>query len=356
MNDTTSAPAALCPEEAAVARELGAQVIETPHGAQFTFPDVSPALPRDRSLCMLPDYGLLRVSGPDGVAFLHAQLTNDVQHLAPGLVQWNGYCTPKGRLLATSLNWRDGDAVYLTVTRSAAQVLRKRLSMYVLRAKARVDDASGEQVALGLIGDSGPALAALGIDVPAPMTATHGAGLTAIGLPATATAGGEPLARTMVWVPVARLQAVTDGLRAHWEPVETATWRLTEVRAGIPRIFAATSEKFVPQMVNLELVGGVSFKKGCYPGQEIVARSQYLGKLKRRMFAGRIDLPVSPGTDVVSAADGLPCGMVVMSAPSGSTAAEVLFECQTGTLESGSVRIDGRWVEPLPLPYPIPAG
>jgi folate-binding protein YgfZ len=124
----------------------------------------------------------------------------------------------------------------------------------------------------------------------------------------------------------------------------------------VPRVVAGTSELFVPQMVNFESVDGVNFRKGCYPGQEVVARSQYLGKLKRRMFAGHGDgVPPEPGADVVPAAGGEPCGQVVLAAPDGAGGFDLLFESQTAAVEAGPVAVGGATLALRALPYALKA-
>ncbi len=137
-------------------------------------------------------------------------------------------------------------------------------------------------------------------------------------------------------------------------------WRLSEIHAGVPQITAPTQDQFVPQMVNFELLGGVNFKKGCYPGQEIVARSQYLGKLKRRTTLASIELPlVQPGAEVFDVADPeQPCGMIVNSAPNGTGGTDVLVELKLGALEHGAVRLGSASGTPLTflsMPYPLDA-
>ena len=125
--------------------------------------------------------------------------------------------------------------------------------------------------------------------------------------------------------------------------------------SGVPRVLPATWEAFVPQMVNLEVVGGVSFRKGCYPGQEVVARSQYLGKLKRRMALGYVDGPAPPpGADVLASDRVEPCGQVVLAAPAPSGGAHLLFECQTAAVEAGGLAVGGVPIAVGPLPYVLP--
>ncbi len=309
------------------------------------------------ALAALPEYGVLRVTGADAVKFLHAQLTNDLEHLSRDEAQWTGYCTAKGRLLATALAWRDDEGVWLLVSRPLAASLRKRLAMFVLRAKASVTDVSDAHAVLGVMRASDAATPPMPA-WPAPMRVARDGEAFVLGLPAipaTVEASTAAVARALMIVPAAALAAIWSRLASAYTPVASSVWRLGEVRAAVPRIVPGTWEAFVPQMVNLELVGGVSFKKGCYPGQEVVARSQYLGKLKRRMHAGRVagEREPQPGDDVARAGGGEAAGTVVLAAPSGD-AYEVLFEAQTAALADGAITIAGAPVQRTELPYPLP--
>jgi len=348
-------PATLAP----LAERLGARLAIDDCGPQAAFPAASADELAAGFVAPLLDLGLLAVTGAQAAQFLHGQLTNDVEHLGEDEMRWYGYCTPKGRLLATLAGWKHADGVVLVAPRPQAEPLRKRLSMYVLRAKAKVLDRSAEILLLGVGGVAAPAaLGALGLAAPAPMAVARADGLVAVGLPAIAAGAGsdaDGIRRWLLAVPADRLDAVWAALRSTLRPAPTTAWRWTEVRAGVPRIVAGAVEQFVPQMVNLEVVGGVNFRKGCYPGQEIVARSQYLGKTKRRMFLGRIDagLP-APGSDVVPAAGGEPAGQVVLAAPAPDGGTELLFECRIAALDDGPVTCGSEPVHLGRLPYALP--
>jgi folate-binding protein YgfZ len=316
-------------------------------------------LPGGAFAAPLADLGLLSVTGEQAAAFLHAQLTNDVEHLAPETARWAGYCTAKGRLLSTFRYWRDGSSILLTVSRPLAQPLARRLSMYVLRTKAKVADASDAQVLFGLCGEPAAKAAAqaFGLAVPSADGAASREGSHLVGLPPMPADGDtSERPRWLLALPAAQAGSAWQALMAAAAPVSGAAWRRTEVLAGIPRIVAGTSELFVPQMLNFESVDGVSFRKGCYPGQEIVARSQYLGKLKRRMFAAHADgVPPEPGSDIVPAGGGEPCGQVVLAAPDGAGGFDLLFESQVAAVEAGPLRAGDRPLAPRALPYPLRA-
>ncbi|MBN9355334.1 MAG: folate-binding protein YgfZ [Herbaspirillum huttiense] len=306
MTDMTSSPSGW--------RDFLAQ-----QGAQFDaesgdITGFGPTAPTPQSLesfmAPLTSLGLITATGEDAASFLHGQLTNDVQQLDSSAARLAGYCSPKGRLLATFLMWRDEQAIWLQLPRSLQPAIQKRLQMFVMRAKAKLADASAERAVLGLVGPAtANALAEWFPVLPATPYAkidnSHG---TLIRL---ADAAGSPRYQ---WIaPVDILTAAWPKLSQHLTPTASLAWRLSEIRAGVPGIVQATQEQFVPQMINFELIGGINFKKGCYPGQEIVARSQYLGKLKRRtMLATIASAEARAGQEVFAAADpGQPCGMVV---------------------------------------------
>ncbi|MCI1013050.1 folate-binding protein YgfZ [Herbaspirillum sp. C7C2] len=295
----------------------------TQQGAQFDDQgqdvlgfDPAAAVPQSLESFVAPltDLGLIAATGEEAAAFLHGQLTNDVQHLTADSARLAGYCSPKGRLLATLLMWRDEAGIFLQLPRALQPAIQKRLQMFILRAKAKLADVSAERAVLGLVG---PATAnALAEWFPVLPTApydklnnSHG---TLIRL---ADAAGSPRYQ---WIAALdTLSTAWPKLVQHLKPTATLAWRLSDIRAGVPGILAATQEQFVPQMINFELIGGVNFKKGCYPGQEIVARSQYLGKLKRRTLLATIaSTGARAGDEVFAAADpGQPCGMVVNAEP-----------------------------------------
>ncbi|GAB3376780.1 folate-binding protein YgfZ [Massilia agri] len=280
------------------------------------------------------DLGLIAVQGEDAASFLHNQLTNDVEHLGRNEARLAGYCTPKGRLQATFLVWRDPDTVFLQLPRAIQAPLQKRLSMFVLRAKAKLRDATTEAPFAAVLGLGGAkaetALRRHVATLPdAPYGKVEGEFGTVIRL---LDAFKAP---RYLWL--ATVEAASGALPALAGELAlggTQAWQLAAIHAGVPQIAAATQEQFVPQMVNLELLGGVNFKKGCYPGQEIVARSQYLGKLKRRTALATVANPAArAGDEVYSMEDpGQPCGMVVNAAPNGLGGADLLVELKLGAL------------------------
>ncbi len=302
------------------------------------------------ALISLPELGVVSVTGADAVSFLQSQLTNDVARLTPDRMQLSGYCTPKGRLLATFHQWRVDDGVFLRMPREIIGSVVKRLSMFVLRAKAKVSDVSDAWSTYAVLGDDTALLSHAGLSAPeSPWTSVlSGAARADRMLPAP---DGVPrflltLPRETP-LPASSMQARTSS----------NLWWLSEIEAAVPTIFAATQEKFVPQMINFEVLGGVDFKKGCYPGQEIVARSQYLGKLKRRMNIAHVDaIDVEAAADIFHSGGAQPIGAVVMAAKSPAAGSALLFESPVDRLESGSLHLrsaDGPQLTVRPLPYAL---
>ncbi len=287
-------------------------------------------------IAVLDDYGLLEVTGEEARTFLHAQLSNDVEHLAAGHARYAGWCSPKGRLLATLVVVPHAGGFLLQLARDLAPAVAKRLSMFILRAKVKLADASAQWSQFGLWGDGAEAqLGALGLAVPAEdLAASQSNDVIAVRL--------APQRYVLLAPAATRVDFAVNAAADEWA--------LAEIRAGRPHVVLATQDQFVPQMVNLELTGGVDFQKGCYPGQEIVARTQYRGQLKRRMARLRAPVPLRPGQDLYSDdVSGQPSGTVVNAA-----GGEALAVLQIASLESGAaIRAEagGAALEALPLPY-----
>lgn len=313
----------------------------------------------------ISDLGLITLTGADAASFLHGQLTNDVEHLSLDQARLAGYCTPKGRLLASFLMWRNAESIFLQLPRAIQAPLQKRLQMFVMRAKVTLLDATGDtanQVILGLGGAAATSVLKNWFEtLPAAPYAKldHALGT----LIRVADAFGA--ARYQWLMTAATAHSVWPVLCAALVPGGNDAWQLSEIHAGVPHIGLATQEQFVPQMINFELLGGVNFKKGCYPGQEIVARSQYLGKLKRRTTLVSIpDLAAKAGAEVFASADPeQPCGMVVSAAPNGMGGVDALVEMKLSAIEQGSastgaVRLaaaDGTPLHFLTMPYALDA-
>lgn len=289
----------------------------------------------------LSRWGVIRARGADAAGFLHGQLTSDVAQLGASQARLAGFCSAKGRLQASFVVWRPGaDELLLACHAGLLPATLKRLSMFVLRAKCRLDDASAEWP---LHGVAGVAAASLLGDAATWRSRALG-GATVIRLP---DAAGQQ--RALVAGPLD-----TTALPL----LDEATWRWLEVLSGVPVIEPATVDQFVPQMVNLELLGGVDFQKGCYPGQEVVARSQYRGTLKRRTFLFDVDAQAQAGQELFHAADpGQPAGLVANAAPRPDGGSSLLAEVKLAALEGGTLHLgapDGPPLRRRELPYAVP--
>jgi folate-binding protein YgfZ len=296
-------------------------------------------------VCRLADRGVIRASGADAASFLQGQLTNDVAALDQRTACLAGFCSAKGRLQASFVVWRPAaDEFLLSCPRDLLAPTLKRLSMFVLRAKCKLTDASDE---LSVFAAAGPAAVAL-LEDTAVWKVRAVAATTLIRL-------RDAAGLQRAWL-IARADAAADVPAA--ASMSTETWRWLEVESGIVTIEAATVDRFVPQMVNFELVGGVDFQKGCYPGQEVVARSQYRGTTKRRTLLFDCDAVPAVGQDVY--ATGIanePAGTVANAAPrprhdGGSALVEVRLAAAGDDLRLGAP--DGPPLARRELPYPVP--
>ncbi len=292
---------------------------------------------------------LLAVTGDDAIAFLQGQLTNDVHALPQGAAQWSGWCSPKGRLLATFLLLRRADGCFLMLPGQIAPAIAKRLAMFVLRSKVRIAEAGDALERIGFAGKTAGAIVASHWGhVPDPMRSVDKDGATCVAIDAE---------RFVVLVAAQQAPALWETLARNAVPAGPDAWEWSLIQAGIPTIGAATQEAFVPQMANFDLLGGVSFKKGCYPGQEIVARMQYRGGLKRRMALVHLaggERPL-PGQSVYSASFGdQAAGTVVNAALAPGGGFDALVVAQIESLGSGELRWnapDGAPLEVRARPY-----
>lgn len=305
----------------------------------------------------LSHYGLIAVHGEDAQEFLQNQFTNDLRGVTESLSQLNAYCSPKGRILAIFRIVMHADSYYLQLPRELVEPVMKRLQMFVLRSKVTLEDASDALVRFGF---SGPHAARELEDALGSVPAEENAAVSVGQLTLVRIAGPQP--RFMIFGALEEATRLWHKLNVRSAPVGAEAWHLLDVLAGIPEVYAATSEAFVPQMVNLQIVEGVSFRKGCYPGQEVVARMQYLGKLKRRMYLAHIDTAArpEPGSNLFSASvdSGQGAGKIVTSAAHPDGGFSVLAVAVIDAAENGKLQLtdtDGPILELQPLPYAFPA-
>jgi folate-binding protein YgfZ len=259
------------------------------------------------------DWGLILAEGSDAGTFLQGQLTNDVILLPTGQSRLSGYCSAKGRLLASFVVLKLSQEQFLMVChKDLIAAMVKRLSMFVLRAKVKISDATSQFQVSGFLGDAAAASCPALVSEP-PWRVVQQAGFYFIQLQPAKTATAY-LARVLR-IGISQAPQSHEVIPPSYAEISNQDWQLAEVLSGISMVQTATAEAFVPQMLNYESVEGVSFKKGCYPGQEVVARSQFRGTLKRRAFLVVCSEPLQVGQEVFSADDGdQACGMVSSAA------------------------------------------
>ncbi len=323
-------------------------------------------------LCQLKDWAVITVTGPDATDFLQSQLTNSVKNIgvteAGSMAKLHeqhrfaGYCSAKGRLMASFWISRHnvlndaGETVpqyQLLLSADLAASLAKRLSMFVLRSKVKVMDCSGTHATYGLVIE--------GTDESASLNhISHMSGLTVAELPGVSVQGIHNR-RYLVTTTVDQAQSIQGMLSTEQEVSSQRLWSWLEVQSAIPRVTQASFEQFVPQMINMESLRGIDFQKGCYPGQEVVARSQYRGTIKRRLQLAHLQHTgvIASGTEIFHSDDpSQPCGMVVLSAqhPLVSERVDLQVECKLEALNAGTVHLGsatGPQLHFSALPYPL---
>jgi len=311
-------------------------------------------------LCDLSHCGVLGFAGDDAQSFLQGQLTCDVREATRTASRPGALCTPKGRALATFRLWQDAQGYLLQLPADLLEPVRKRLSMYVLRAKVKVSDRSADSIRLGVAGPKAATgliealgLAAAGALPDAPGVLEHGR------IQVLALDGG----RFELVIPPDEARALWQTLAGRFTPAGAPAWQWSAIAAGEAMLGVPTQDQFVPQMLNLDLVGGIGFDKGCYTGQEIVARTQYLGKLKQRLFSAHLPRPAAASTtealprpgDLLFTADfdGQSTGMIVDAAPAPGGGFDLLAVLRTDSAARHPVHwqhAEGALLERLRLP------
>jgi tRNA-modifying protein YgfZ len=311
--------------------------------------------PFPTGVCQLTQFALISASGPDATPFLHSQLTNDIKSVIPHHACLAGYCSTKGRLLASLLVWKlNEETLFMEVPAELQESFQKRLQIFVLRSKVKLNHVTESNAVLGILGQATAAqLAKWFPELPAaPYELVNNEAGVLLRLADT-----QKTARYQWIMSKPFFEQIAPTLNDQFAILPSHMWSLSEIHAGIPHISLATQEKFVPQMINYELIGAVNFKKGCYPGQEIVARTHYLGKQKRRMVLAEIDnARVQSGMEVFTLDDPTqPCGMVVNAEPNNSGGSDCLIEIKTAYLTDAVVQLSsGEICHWLPMPYPLP--
>jgi len=304
-------------------------------------------------LADLSSTSILKVSGADAETFLQSQLTNDIKKIDQNTYQLSAYCTAKGRMLALFLIFKRGNDFYLLVEKQLAESVQKKLRMYVLRAKVTIDLLSDWAV-VGIAGEDALSnLKYLSGDLSAEdnsVCSTETVSLLCInGIKPRYILVGDTDSSSKIW----------EKLSGDHSPTGHHAWQWLDIMSGIPALKQENSEAFVPQMTNLEIINGVNFKKGCYPGQEIVARMHYLGKLKQRMYrlhTSDANIPKAGDKIYSSSYENQSAGTVVVAEPAINDGVDLLAVVQIKAIESGDLHLEseaGAELTAKELPYSL---
>ena len=325
------------------------------HSPRPGSPELSPTLAAARDSAVvspLDGLAVLAIAGPVAASFLQGQLSCDVAALETGSCRYGSFNSPKGRMLANFVLWRRSpDGFGMLLASDIAEAVAKRLRMYVLRSKVTIADVSANTQRVGIGGPDGAnAVRAAFGGAPAPFEVHgHGDAVTLLGL----------TGNRFIALASGRDDDLVTRLSSHATAADFAVWRWLTIRSGTPVITAATQDAFVAQAANLDVLGGIDFQKGCYTGQEIIARTQHLGRLKERLFAFHVKADeVLAGSRVFGSAFGdQACGVVVNAAPAPGGGSDVLAVVQLAAAADGPLHLGepaGATLTPLPLPYEIP--
>ena len=298
--------------------------------------------------CTLAHEGVLAVRGSDASKFLQGQLTCNLNYLDEHTASLGARCTQKGRMQSSFRILLQGDGCVLAMARGLLEAQLADLKKYAVFSKSKLTDESDAWVRFGVQHGDG-ALTALGLQLPLETDAVvrHGALIAVRVSPA----------RAELWAPAEQAENLAARLGEQLAQGSLDEWLLGQIRAGIGQVLEPTRELFIPQMLNLQAVGGVSFKKGCYTGQEIVARMQYLGKLKRRQYRlalGQAAIP-APGAEIFSPTHGSSVGEVVLAASNGA-GCELLAVLSAEAVEDDNLHLgslEGPRLQVLTLPYEL---
>jgi len=311
-----------------------------------------PLLDNATVMCDLSHLGLLQLSGADAFNFLQGQVTNDVK-LLNDAAHYTAYCTPKGRMLALFLAFAEHERIHLQMPLELIAATAKRLKMYVMRSKVEVQDASHDIIKIGLSGPNAQAL----LSTQFAKVPQHDYELVSLENSSLLKLPSSTHARFEILANIDQAQAIWSALSPQATVADATHWEWLEIQAGIPDVKPETQEEFVPQMLNLDLLGGINFKKGCYTGQEIVARTHYLGSIKRRTYLTHSNQAAQPGENILNATNEA-VGKVVRSAPSPLGGYDLLAEIRCAEVdlentENKQLSVNGHALALQTLPYAL---
>ena len=298
----------------------------------------------------LSHLGLLQLSGEDHLDFIQKQVTNDINLLDGHNAQFTGYCSPKGRLLALFLAFSHYDHLHLQLNGELTETILKRLKMYVMRAKVTIEDMSESIIRIGVAGEkSNQVLADIFEKIPVKPYQ-----LVSLEKGAILRLGGD-IPRYIVYSNIDNISNIWQILGQTHTYVDKNYWELLEIEAGIPEIFPTTQEAFVPQMINLDAFNAINYKKGCYTGQEIIARTHYLGKVKRRTLLAELVSEITPkiGDDVFGKVGTEAVGKIVRIAQVNANVFKMLVEARLENFETGVIFWQDKPLQFKALPYSV---
>jgi folate-binding protein YgfZ len=296
-----------------------------------------------QGVAALTHLGVIKIEGEDAAKFIHGQLTQDFSLLGLDQARLAAFCSSKGRMQASFIGFkRSASEILLICSRDILAPTLKRLTMFVMRAKARLSDASDQYALYGLAGNATKIIA------DGAYSAWAKADFDDVNVVALYPAGIVP---RQLWIGPADVPPPVG------QSLELATWLWGDIHSAVPMITAPVVEAFVPQMLNYESVGGVNFKKGCYPGQEVVARSQFRGTLKRRAFLVHAEARMAAGDEIFGPEDdGQPVATVVQAAAAPQGGFDAIISAQLSAVSQGALHLAGAGrpaLHILPLPYPL---
>ncbi len=299
-------------------------------------------LPIDQNIRVdLSQLGIIEVKGGESDQFLQGQLTSNIRQLTPTTGQLSSYCSPKGRMLALMRLFKRDDSTFMLLPDEILEPTLKRLNMFVMRAQVELANVGERWVWFGISGPDATAALAQHLDTPRQEgdAVISQDDVTILSLSAYQQ-------RFIIFSSAEKAEAIWASLDNTFSTAAHTQWDLLDIHVGLPKIEAATTELFIPQMVNLDILNGVNFKKGCYTGQEVIARMHYLGKLKRRMYRAHVetDDQPRPGDEIASpqSSSGQGAGKIVTAAPAPEGGYELLIVAEIEAAESGQLHLKER--------------
>jgi len=309
-------------------------------------------------ICDLSQFSTLVVAGDDAAEFMQGQFTNDVEQVNENNSQLNAFCNNKGRMVANFRLFKYQQNYFFSVKNNLVDQSIKHLQNYILRSQVAIQDVSEQLIHLGVSGDNAAKLLSSFIDISSDEIDSVSFNEKYIVI-RVASLHSNKTPRYEIFCSFEHAKTLWEIISAQVEAVNSSSWDYLNIQAGLPFINADTSEEFVPQMVNMDLINGVSFTKGCFTGQEIVARMHYLGKLKKRCFKVHIASENKPASGdklfAENARAGQNTGMVIQAEKNSESGYDALAVIQIADTKSKLFLndADGAVVTVKELPYTL---